>query len=65
MGIEEIYEDYYQYIYHYALKQYSGLPFHIEQAKNHGANKEEIKSAMLIAMLLIGLQVGEALTYLC
>ena len=47
-----------------ALKCYSGLPFHISEAIQHGASPEEIKSAMLISMPLIGLQVKDALTYL-
>lgn len=47
-----------------ALKCYSGLPFHIDEAMQHGASIEEIKSAMLISMPLIGLQVKDALTYL-
>ncbi|MDD6137559.1 MAG: carboxymuconolactone decarboxylase family protein [Lachnospiraceae bacterium] len=47
-----------------ALKCYSGLPFHISEAMQHGASLEEIKSAMLISMPLIGLQVKDALTYL-
>ena len=47
-----------------ALKCYSGLPFHISESMQHGASLEEIKSAMLISMPLIGLQVKDALTYL-
>ena len=47
-----------------SLKAYSGLPFHISLAMQHGASIEEIKSAMLISMPLIGLQVKEALIYL-
>lgn len=47
-----------------ALKCYSGLPFHIDEAMQHGASIDEIKSAMLISMPLIGLQVKDALTYL-
>ena len=47
-----------------ALKCYSGLPFHIAEAMQHGASLEEVKCAMLISMPLIGLQVKDALTYL-
>lgn len=43
---------------------YGGLPFHIEQAKNLGASKDEIKSAILLPMPIIGLRVAEALPYL-
>lgn len=46
------------------MKMYSGLPFHIQQAIELGADKEEIKSAMLVPLPIIGIQVAEALTYL-
>lgn len=45
-------------------KMYGGLPFHIEEAKQHGASTEEIKSAILLLMPIIGLQVADALPYL-
>lgn len=45
-------------------KMYGALPFHIEQARQHGASTEEIKSAILLPMPIIGLQVSDALPYL-
>lgn len=45
-------------------KMFGGLPFHIEQAKRLGATKEEIRSAILLPMPIIGLNVAEALPYL-
>ena len=45
-------------------KMYGGLPFHIEQAKQHGASIDEIKSAILLPMPIIGLQVADALPHL-
>lgn len=47
-----------------ALKCYSGMEFHIDMAMQHGVLIEEIKSAMLVSMPLLGLQVKDALTYL-
>lgn len=47
-----------------ALKMYQGLPFHIQHAKECGATKEEVKSAMLVPMPMLGLQVAEALVFL-
>ena len=46
-------------------KMYGGLPFHIAQAKQCGASEDEIKSAILLPMPVIGLQVADALPYLC
>jgi alkylhydroperoxidase/carboxymuconolactone decarboxylase family protein YurZ len=45
-------------------KMFDGLPFHIEQAKSLGASIEEIKSAILLPMPIIGIQVADALPYL-
>lgn len=45
-------------------KMYGGLPFHIDHAKQCGATEEEIKSAMLLPMPIIGLQVADALPFL-
>lgn len=45
-------------------KMYGGLPFHINHAKQCGATDEEIKSAMLLPMPIIGLQVADALPFL-
>ena len=45
-------------------RMYGGLPFHIARAKQLGASTENIKSAMLLPMPIIGIQVAEALPYL-
>ena len=45
-------------------RMYGGLPFHIARAKQLGASTEDIKSAMLLPMPIIGIQVAEALPYL-
>lgn len=45
-------------------KMYDGLTFHINHAKKCGATDEEIKSAMLLPMPIIGLQVADALPFL-
>lgn len=47
-----------------ALKCYSGMEFHIDLAIKHGATVDEIRSAMLVSMPLIGLQVKDALLYI-
>lgn len=47
-----------------AMKMYDGLPFHMKHAKELGSTKEEIKSAMLVSMPLVGIQVAQALPYL-
>jgi len=44
-------------------KMFGGLPFHIEQAKQHGATIDEIRSAVLLPMPVVGIQVVEALPY--
>ena len=44
-------------------KMYGGLPFHIEQAKKHGASLDEVRSAVLLPMPVVGIQVAEALPY--
>lgn len=46
-------------------KMYDGLTFHINQAKELGATEEEIRSAILVPLPIVGLQVAEALSYLC
>ena len=46
-----------------ATKNFDGLPFHMQQAKKLGATKEEIKSAVLLPMPLVGIQVAEALPH--
>lgn len=47
-----------------ATRMFGGLPFHIEQAKELGASVEEIQSAILLPMPIVGIQVAEALPYL-
>ena len=41
-----------------ALQMVSGLPFHVKQAKELGASIEEVKSAILVAMPLVGLKIS-------
>jgi alkylhydroperoxidase/carboxymuconolactone decarboxylase family protein YurZ len=45
-------------------RMYGGLPYHIEHAKMYGATTDEIKSAILLPMPIVGLQVADALPYL-
>lgn len=45
-------------------KMYGGLPFHIDHARKCGATDEEIKSAILLPVPIVGLQVADALPYL-
>lgn len=47
-----------------ATKNFDGLPFHMQHARQLGATKEEIKSAVLLPMPLVGIQVAEALPHL-
>ena len=47
-----------------ATRLYGGLPFHIEQAMRLGASEEEIRSAMLVPLPVVGISVAEALPYL-
>ncbi len=47
-----------------STKMYGGLPFHIQQAKEHGASVDEIRSAVLVPLPITGIQVAEALPYL-
>ena len=47
-----------------ASKMYGGLPVHVEQAENLGATYEEIRSAILLPMPVMGIQVADALPYL-
>ena len=47
-----------------ALGKKSGMPFHIERAKHFGATKEEVRSAILVPLPLIGIQVMDALEVL-
>lgn len=43
-----------------ALQVEGGLPFHVMHAKELGASLEEVKSAVLIGLPLIGIRVTEA-----
>lgn len=45
-------------------KIYGGLPFHFQQAKEHGASVDEIRSAILVPLPIMGIQVADALPYL-
>lgn len=45
-------------------RMYGGLPFHIAHARTLGATTDEIQSAMLIPLPVLGLQITDALTYL-
>lgn len=47
-----------------STKMYGGLPFHINQAKEHGATIDEIRSAILVPLPIMGIQVADALPYL-
>lgn len=47
-----------------ATKMLGGLPFHIDQARKLGASVEEIRSAILLPMPIIGIQVADALPYI-
>lgn len=46
-------------------KMFDGLPYHIRQALENGARIEEIRSAMLVPLPMMGIQVAGALPYLC
>lgn len=43
-----------------ALQMTGGIAFHVKQAKEHGASLEEVKSAVLVGMPLVGLRVSES-----
>ncbi len=43
-----------------ALQMTGGIPFHVKQAKELGASLEEIKSAVLVGIPLVGIRVSEA-----
>jgi alkylhydroperoxidase/carboxymuconolactone decarboxylase family protein YurZ len=47
-----------------ALRMYGGLPFHVQRAKQLGATLEEVKSAGLVPLPVIGVQTAEALPIL-
>ena len=44
------------------LQMTGGIPFHVKHAKELGATLEEVKSAVLVGMPLVGLRVSEAFT---
>jgi alkylhydroperoxidase/carboxymuconolactone decarboxylase family protein YurZ len=44
-----------------ALQMTGGIPYHAKQAKETGASLEEVKSAVLVSMPLVGLRVSESL----
>ena len=47
-----------------ATRLYGGLPFHIQRSMQLGASANEIRSAMLVPLPVVGIQVAEALPYL-
>ena len=47
-----------------STKMYDGLAFHINRAKELGASVDEIKSAILVPLPIVGIQVADALAYL-
>lgn len=44
-----------------ALRMEGGIPFHTKMAKAHGANREEIISAILVGLPAVGNQVIQTL----
>lgn len=44
-----------------ALNRVNGIPFHVKMAKNHGATRDEIISAILVGLPPAGHLVTEAL----
>lgn len=44
-----------------AARMTGGLPFHVKSARELGATREEIKSAVLVGLPAVGLAVVEAL----
>ena len=43
-----------------ALQLSAGLPFHVAHAKELGASLEEVKSAVLVGLPLVGIRITEA-----
>lgn len=43
-----------------ALQTDGGLPFHVKHAKELGATLEEVKSAVLVGMPLVGIRIANA-----
>lgn len=41
-----------------------GLPYHIDRARKLGASEDEIKSALLVPLPIVGIRAAEALAYL-
>lgn len=44
-----------------AIRMFGGMPFHVKSAKEAGASREEVKSAVLVGLPAVGLAVTEAL----
>ena len=44
-----------------ASKSFGGIEFHVNEAKKHGATRDQIKSTILLSMPLIGMSVLEPL----
>ena len=42
-----------------SLQMINGLPFHVAQAKKLGASLEEVKSAILVGLPIVGLRISE------
>lgn len=43
-----------------ALQMTGGIPYHVKQAKELGASLEEVKSAVLVGMPLVGIRIAES-----
>ena len=43
-----------------ALQMDGGMPYHVKQAKELGATLDEVKSAVLVGMPLVGLRISDA-----
>jgi alkylhydroperoxidase/carboxymuconolactone decarboxylase family protein YurZ len=44
-----------------ASKNFGGIEFHVNEARKHGATRDQIKSTILLSMPLIGMSVLEPL----
>ncbi len=45
-----------------AIRMTGGLPFHVKSARSLGATRDEVKSAVLVGLPAVGLQVLDALS---
>jgi len=43
-----------------AFQMVNGIPYHVKHAKELGASLEEVKSAVLVGMPVVGLRISEA-----